>query len=267
MIRLNKRGIGSFIAVGALITAAIAGVFMLVLTTLQTKSYRVSFDTYTETIIESQNVKENELVERPKDPTKEGYKFTGWYLDNEKFDFNTKVKSSFTLKAHYEKMAVEDKSLEDNTGVTSVSVEENKIELKINETKRVKYKVLPDTALNQYVTFASSNPSAVTVDNNGLITAVSEGTSIIVVSSLNNKTAYITVTVLAEEVEEEAEPEATEEQPAVQEAQPTNEPEPNPVVTPAEPTEPTEPQVPEPPVQQPVTETPAEPTEAEAGQE
>ena len=37
-------------------------------------------------------------------PSKTGYKFIGWYLGNEVFDFNTKITSNITLTAHYEKI-------------------------------------------------------------------------------------------------------------------------------------------------------------------
>ena len=47
-------------------------------------------------------VEENEIVESFT-PTKKGYNFVGWYLDDEKFDFNTKITSNLTLIAKYEK--------------------------------------------------------------------------------------------------------------------------------------------------------------------
>jgi micrococcal nuclease len=36
-------------------------------------------------------------------PKKDGYSFIGWYLNNKKFDFDTKITSNITLKAKYEK--------------------------------------------------------------------------------------------------------------------------------------------------------------------
>ncbi len=36
-------------------------------------------------------------------PQKEGYKFIGWFKNNEKFDFNTRIYSNITLTSKYEK--------------------------------------------------------------------------------------------------------------------------------------------------------------------
>lgn len=45
-------------------------------------------------------------IDKPDDPTKEGYIFTGWYLDDEKFTFDTKLSKNITLTAHWEKEEV-----------------------------------------------------------------------------------------------------------------------------------------------------------------
>ncbi len=42
----------------------------------------------------------NGIVERPANPVKEGYSFTGWYTeDNERFDFDTQIKKNYVLTA------------------------------------------------------------------------------------------------------------------------------------------------------------------------
>ena len=50
----------------------------------------------------SVKVKENETVEEYI-PTKDGYKFIGWYYEDKEFDFNTRITSNITLNAKYEK--------------------------------------------------------------------------------------------------------------------------------------------------------------------
>lgn len=47
-------------------------------------------------------VNENEVVESFT-PEKSGYNFSGWYLNDKKFDFDTKITSNITLKAKFEK--------------------------------------------------------------------------------------------------------------------------------------------------------------------
>lgn len=52
-------------------------------------------------------VRENEKVNQPEDPIKDGCKFAGWYEDEaltKKFDFNTPINHSINLYAKYEKI-------------------------------------------------------------------------------------------------------------------------------------------------------------------
>ncbi len=44
-------------------------------------------------------------IEEPKKPTKKGYTFAGWYNGNEKYDFNTQVKSNLTLTAKWSEIS------------------------------------------------------------------------------------------------------------------------------------------------------------------
>ncbi len=61
--------------------------------------YQVDFNTFGGSLIESVLVKENEKLEKPLDPTKEGYIFMYWHLDYLVFDFNTPITSNLTLEA------------------------------------------------------------------------------------------------------------------------------------------------------------------------
>lgn len=64
------------------------------------KTYTVTFidgdNTSTIKVIENDTIEEIIL-------NKEGYKFIGWYLNDHKFDFNTKITDNITLVAKYEK--------------------------------------------------------------------------------------------------------------------------------------------------------------------
>lgn len=64
-------------------------------------------NTYTVTIvkdnkIEKTVVKENETIKEPKAPVKENYIFKGWYIGNEKYDFNTKITKDITITSKFE---------------------------------------------------------------------------------------------------------------------------------------------------------------------
>ncbi|MBO4235383.1 MAG: InlB B-repeat-containing protein, partial [Firmicutes bacterium] len=65
-----------------------------------TDLYIVSFDSDGGSDVEEQKVAKDAKVEKPEDPTKEGYEFAGWQLNGEDYDFeNTKVTADIELKA------------------------------------------------------------------------------------------------------------------------------------------------------------------------
>ena len=68
---------------------------------LEEDSFSVTFDSKGGSIVSAQVVKKDEKVSKPSDPTKNGYKFEGWYLNNKKYDFNEKVTKNITLTAKW----------------------------------------------------------------------------------------------------------------------------------------------------------------------
>lgn len=68
--------------------------------------YKVLFNNDDGTVIDTQDIEENQNVVKPNDPKKEGYNFTGWYLNDSLFDFNNKITSDLTLVAKWEKVEV-----------------------------------------------------------------------------------------------------------------------------------------------------------------
>ena len=67
-------------------------------------TFTVSFETNGGSSITSQTVNKNSTAIEPKDPTRDGFLFDGWYSDssfNNKFDFSTKVTSNITLYAKW----------------------------------------------------------------------------------------------------------------------------------------------------------------------
>lgn len=74
------------------------------------KEFEVTFNTNGGSEVASQKVSENGLVEKPEDPTKEGFTFVGWFEDEalvKEFDFETKITENKTLYAKWEKAQVE----------------------------------------------------------------------------------------------------------------------------------------------------------------
>ena len=69
----------------------------------EVKRYTVKFDSDGGSSVSSQRIIENKQATAPKNPTKKGYVFVEWDLDNVKYDFKTKVTKDITLKAKWEK--------------------------------------------------------------------------------------------------------------------------------------------------------------------
>ncbi len=65
--------------------------------------------------------------------------------------------------------------------VDSVKLNENELTMELEDTEQLKAQITPANASNQKVTWESSAPDVAAVDENGLVTALSEGTAVITV--------------------------------------------------------------------------------------
>ena len=63
--------------------------------------YSVFFDSNGGSKVASGTVKGGKIA-KPEDPTRKGYKFLGWYLEDKAYDFSTEVKDNMTLKAKWQ---------------------------------------------------------------------------------------------------------------------------------------------------------------------
>lgn len=64
-------------------------------------TYTVTFDSNGGTNIEEQIINQGDLIQKPKDPTKEGYVFIEWRYNNTLFDFSTQIEKDITLVAEW----------------------------------------------------------------------------------------------------------------------------------------------------------------------
>ena len=67
-------------------------------------TFAVRFDTDGGSEIEPTTVKHSRKVQPPSDPEKSGHTFAGWYLDDEKYNFDIPVTAPLTLTAKWEKV-------------------------------------------------------------------------------------------------------------------------------------------------------------------
>jgi len=83
--------------------------------------------------------------------------------------------------------------------VTDVTLDETSVFLDVGATKTLTATVLPENATDKSATWTSNKPSVATVDNNGKITAVTQGTATIVVATHDGgKATTCKVTVLGQ---------------------------------------------------------------------
>lgn len=116
-------------------------------------------NTYTITLIiddkiEKTVVKENDTINEPKIPKKDNYRILGWYLDDKKYDFNTKVTNDITLVAKYELNVVTvTYDLDGGVGLALVTIPKNSYVKIPDVPKRNGYRFLKWTLNGQDFSF------------------------------------------------------------------------------------------------------------------
>lgn len=93
--------------------------------------------------------------------------------------------------------AVIDSTVSDgnNDEVTKVTLNKTSASMKKGDKLQLSATVLPQTAANKSVTWESSNNAVATVDNKGVVNAVSAGSAKITATAANGINAYCTITV------------------------------------------------------------------------
>lgn len=159
----------------------------------ETVKYDVEFDTNGGTEVSALEIEEDGVIPKPEDPTKEGYVFVGWYYNDELYDFSKPVTGDITLEARWAE--------EEAVAVSGVELDQTTIKLSPGGKVALVATVSPENAKDKSLTWSSSNEAIVTVDENGNVTAVKEGTATITVTTADGGyTAKATVTVSADVV-------------------------------------------------------------------
>lgn len=173
--------------IAAVVVIAII-VILLLLKSCQKTEYTVKFSTDGGNEISEQVIAKDNKVTPPEDPTKEGYVFVGWYVGDEKYDFDSKVTKDLTIEARWEVAA--------NKDVTGITVDQTTITLLPGDNATLVATVEPSDAKNKAVIWSSADESIVTVDENGTITAKKVGkTTVTVTTKEGNFKAEVEVIV------------------------------------------------------------------------
>ena len=150
--------------------------------------YSITFNSNGGTELASQKVEKNDKVIKPEDPVKDGYTFIGWYVGEEPYNFDSKVTKDLEIVAKWEEVVI--------INVTGVAVDQTAVALLPGGTTQLVAIIEPTNAKDQTVTWTSSNESIVTVDENGLVTAIKEGKATVkVITTDGGYMATVNVTV------------------------------------------------------------------------
>ena len=109
--------------------------------------YTVTYETNGGSAVKAETVEEGKTVTKPADPTKEGYKFDGWYADKDlktAFDFTTAINEDTTVYAKWTEDKKEDTKEDDKKEDTKeddkkddTKVDDKKDDTKVDDKKEV----------------------------------------------------------------------------------------------------------------------------------
>ncbi len=120
------------------------------------------------TKLDEQDVQYGNLVVAPQNPFKDQYTFVGWFTEEEGGTLvnleETSISSNLTLYAHWTE-----------TEATHIQVSPSQITLLVNDTIQLNVVFTPENILNKEIVWTSSNEDIAVVDENGLVTAISDG--------------------------------------------------------------------------------------------
>lgn len=170
------------------------------------KTYKVTFVYYSGVNNVVNTVEENKTVEEPADITRTGYLFSGWYVGDDKYDFNQKVTKDITLTSRWKKNSNLD-NLKETNPVTEVDItysennfpeisqygEFKNITFKLNIKKGVEYNSISWNAMGSggYTFGSDCNSSAtsctITAKNNNIDKYRVANVTVTVENSVGNK--------------------------------------------------------------------------------
>lgn len=141
----------------------------------EVKTYTVTFNSDGGSKVASKKVVDGKTVAKPSNPTKDGYKFLGWYLEDTKYNFDSKVTKNITLKAKWERIVELTYKLEELSGTT---VRQAKLFIladgkKVAGTADVTYKVKYSDGKTDYKTYTVNVPESGLIINSGTFDKVS----------------------------------------------------------------------------------------------
>lgn len=155
-------------------------------------------------VIDTKEITIGKTAPEPKSiPSKTGYTFIGWYLDDadEAYDFDMILNSDIKLVAKFvSNTDIEDSSNDTKTTifVTSFTIDIDSSTIEVGKTAQLQISYLPKNASYKEVEYSSSDTKIVTVSSSGLIKGLKEGKATITVKTTDggNLTQEIVINVV-----------------------------------------------------------------------
>ena len=120
--------------------------------------------------------------------TRDGYTFDGWLPGIDSMEVtpvsSDGTRSTFIMPEYNQRIQAKWKLNGSRINVTGISLNQETISLNAGDTSDIKATVSPDNATDKVVLWTSSNPLVASVDSNGSVKGLSEGTAEIIARTL-----------------------------------------------------------------------------------
>ena len=152
-------------------------------------TFTISFDSNGGSKVEPLRMECGSAVKLPENPTRDDYSFVMWADKNEVpiIDGAQLPCEDITLTASWTKGKIEEE------GPESIALDQKTVDLTVGSTGLIMAEITPADAKNSAISWASSDPDIVSVDNGGLIMAHKIGEAVISATTINGKTASAVV--------------------------------------------------------------------------
>lgn len=104
---------------------------------IELKSYKVTFNPNGGSSIDPVEIEEGQKLDFPADPVRSGYIFLGWFIDGEKYDFETLITSDIELIAMWERISSTGQEQSNDPEKEDEAIERNKLNSVIKELQNI----------------------------------------------------------------------------------------------------------------------------------
>lgn len=143
--------------------------------------YCIGFDSMGGSFVEPiMSIPPNSTISLPKKPTKKGYVFDGWYMEEDyvtKFTGEEKINKTFIVYAKWVKeSAAKETEEEENLWQGELTLQSPVLNVAVGATEAI---IVNTMQPGLEIWYGSSNPEVVSVNHNGIITGLKNGRAVI----------------------------------------------------------------------------------------